>query len=120
MDEANLDAIKDKKVLDFMTNGMWNVGLFNQLLPSVITNKISTLAPSSVSAEDDVLIWNLNSSGKFSLTSTIDFQRNGRVLQAETNSSWTKIWKWQGPRRIRTFSWLTMRDRLLTNHERSI
>ena len=28
------------------------------------------------------------------------------------------IWKWRGPERVKTFLWLAMHDRLLTNVER--
>ncbi|CAN1147966.1 Putative ribonuclease H protein At1g65750, partial [Linum perenne] len=41
-----------------------------------------------------------------------------RKSSSEAGVSWDKIWKWEGPFRVKSFLWLAIHGRLLTNSER--
>ena len=39
------------------------------------------------------------------------------MRNVEGNHAWRLVWDWMGPERIKTFLWLVMHERLLTNLE---
>ncbi|CAN1747316.1 Putative ribonuclease H protein At1g65750 [Linum perenne] len=61
-------------------------------------------------------VWGDNHDGRFTVKSAYNLIANQRT--PETGINWDKVWKWNGPYRIKAFLWLSVHERLLTNSER--
>lgn len=53
---------------------------------------------------------------EFSVKST--YTEISRNEQSKMDKHWDMIWKWPGTQRNRTFMWLCVRDKILTNTQR--
>ncbi|CAN0916842.1 Putative ribonuclease H protein At1g65750 [Linum grandiflorum] len=74
------------------------------------------MTPPAANLGSDSLVWGLEPSGKFTIRSAYLLLKD---LQEETaDLRWKRIWRWQGPNKIRHFLWLASHNRLLTNEER--
>ncbi|CAN1123629.1 Putative ribonuclease H protein At1g65750 [Linum perenne] len=74
------------------------------------------MTPPRDGAGADVLVWGLEDNGKFSVKSAYALLKDFRL--DEQNGQWQKVWKWQGPNKIKHFMWIVMQGKLLTNRER--
>ncbi|XP_028804491.1 uncharacterized protein LOC114759480 [Neltuma alba] len=107
----------DKAIVDYIDNsGNWRSTEFSNKLPSNIVTQVLNSKPPSDDAEPDKCHWNLTNRKEFTVSSAY------RLLKeedwSEESNTWESVWKWPGPQRIRTFLWLALNDKLLTNCER--
>ncbi|CAN1841742.1 Putative ribonuclease H protein At1g65750 [Linum perenne] len=65
----------------------------------------------------DSFIWGLEPTGKFTVRSA--YQLLTDSSSELTDPIWDRIWRWNGPNKIKHFLWLATHNRLLTNEERS-
>ena len=105
-----------KDISEFvLPDGDWNWQLFNHVLPLSVLKEISNIrihqTPSPRSC-----IWNLTTSGEFSTKSAYRCMEslNGN----DFDHIWPIMWKLPMAQRIRSFSWLLLKGKLLTNRER--
>lgn len=95
--------------------GTWEWSAFHDLLPNHLLAQIAQVNPSHSKGPDEC-IWQSNGKTTFSVSSAYN------LLMEEDwddeDSKWALAWRWPGLQRIRTFLWLAMHNRLLTNSER--
>ncbi|CAA0833902.1 Polynucleotidyl transferase- ribonuclease H-like superfamily protein [Striga hermonthica] len=96
--------------------GGWNWSSFAGLLPSSIVLRIAATMPPQANAGSDRLILGLTSHGNFSTKSAYSLLTDGASSAARP--LWKLIWRLPIAQRVRHFTWLVARDRLLTNVER--
>ncbi|CAL1383991.1 unnamed protein product [Linum trigynum] len=88
-----------------------------------MTNNAGTDPPVAESGED-ITAWGMEPDGKFKLRSAYyaatDWigDADDRTSAESTKPSWKRLWRWDGPNRIKHFLWLAFHDRLMTNVER--
>ncbi|MCH94327.1 putative non-LTR retroelement reverse transcriptase, partial [Trifolium medium] len=93
--------------------GQWKWNLMEDWLPAVLLQKVAaTLPPSEEHGKDERVIAGGDRS---------QFTVSGMYMKlcgydgAENNSNWKKIWSINVPERVRTFIWMMLHGRLLTN-----
>ncbi|CAN1796019.1 Putative ribonuclease H protein At1g65750 [Linum perenne] len=64
----------------------------------------------------DSISWGLEPSGRFSVNSAYLFIKD--LKAGEQGTIWKKVWRWNGPAKIRQFLWLSVHGKLMTNEER--
>ncbi|XP_061358638.1 uncharacterized protein LOC133302833 [Gastrolobium bilobum] len=96
--------------------GFWQWPKFNKFLNDEVMEAISNIQPPSVNAGADKVCWDLSSTGTFSIKSA--YKSLNSSLVYDDNRNWALAWEWEGPQRIRTFLWLLMGEKLLTNDQR--
>ncbi|CAN1147800.1 Putative ribonuclease H protein At1g65750 [Linum perenne] len=64
----------------------------------------------------DCRAWGLEDDGVFSVKSAYCMLRE--IEGRDNGCNWSKIWKWEGPNKIRHFMWLLEHGKLMTNVER--
>ncbi|CAN0863350.1 Putative ribonuclease H protein At1g65750 [Linum grandiflorum] len=74
------------------------------------------MTPPSDSLGPDSMVWGLEPTGKFTIRSAYLLLTD--LQEEQPDPRWKRIWKWQGPNKIRHFLWLASHNRLLTNEER--
>ncbi|CAN1178262.1 Putative ribonuclease H protein At1g65750 [Linum perenne] len=95
---------------------LWNVGLLATFLPFPILQEVVGMTPPSKELEDDIPVWGLEPNGVYSVKSGYILAK-GLVGDPERDR-WNKVWKWEGPQRVRHFLWIVSSNKLLTNAER--
>ncbi|CAN1123634.1 Putative ribonuclease H protein At1g65750 [Linum perenne] len=104
-------------VYDFcLANGNWDFHKLESCLPAALVLQVGGMTPPRDGAGADVLVWGLEDNGKFSVKSAYALLKDFRL--DEQNGQWQKVWKWQGPNKIKHFMWIVMQGKLLTNRER--
>ncbi|CAN1819071.1 Putative ribonuclease H protein At1g65750, partial [Linum perenne] len=94
----------------------WDVELLSTLLPVPILQEVVGMTPPCKALEDDIPVWGLEPNGGYSIKSGYLLAK-GLIGDPEINL-WSKIWKWEGPQRVRQFLWIVSSNKLLTNAER--
>lgn len=98
-------------------NGEWRWELFGDKLPYSCLLQVAAVTINKDTSEQECCFWQGSSNGTFSVKSTYQLldksDENGR-----NSEYWRRVWKWKGPERVRTFLWLCLRGKLLTNYER--
>ncbi|CAN1162619.1 Putative ribonuclease H protein At1g65750 [Linum perenne] len=110
------DRIVDKVADYCTTDGNWDLELLSSFLPNTLMEEVVGMTPPCDELEDDIPVWGLEPNGCYSV-------RSGYLLSIGLEdyngmSIWKRIWRWEGPQRVRQFLWLAVNDRLLTNAER--
>lgn len=67
-------------------------------------------------AHRDALVWGRASNGRFTTKSAYELLEEGNW--STPNNKWKLIWSWRGPQIIRSFMWLAVHNRLMTNENR--
>ncbi|KAK8992787.1 hypothetical protein V6N11_048857 [Hibiscus sabdariffa] len=98
-------------------NGQWDIDRLSVVLLPVAIPHIMGILPPQTDATCDIISWSKSSSGVFTLAST--YRDLVGMAWDHPDSLWSNIWSLTVPQRIRTFLWLVVRERLLTNIERS-
>ena len=90
--------------------------MLHNLLPPTKDQLLALLIRRDHQASD-AICWGPNSNGLFTVMSaySISTQSNSQ----HTTRFWNQIWKLQVPQRIRTFLWLAIHDKVMTNNERA-
>lgn len=83
------------------------------MLPHNITNSIKYVPAPHLDAPEDSLAWNGTPNGEFSIDAAYDSLHNHP--SPLHNMLFTRIWKWQGPERIKFMLWKVARSILLAN-----
>ncbi|CAL1384527.1 unnamed protein product [Linum trigynum] len=97
--------------------GEWDWNRLKPLLPDDILNLIAGMEVPNAQLGEDKTIWAMERDGRFRLKSA--YALAAGLDEADDDQSWTKLWKWKGPNRVKHFLWLVMHDRLMTNKERA-
>ncbi|VVA38500.1 PREDICTED: ribonuclease [Prunus dulcis] len=105
----------DWTVSDFLTEQGWNTDWLMGCLPLHVVQKIHCIFAGFNHTEADSCIWQLTSNGEFSVKTAYL-----SLFTEETNYTWNWdiIWKLQVPPKIKTFLWLLIHGKLLTNVQR--
>ncbi|CAN1120273.1 Putative ribonuclease H protein At1g65750 [Linum perenne] len=74
------------------------------------------MTPPCPNAGDDILVWGLEDNGRFSVKSAYALIKDLRL--DDSNGGWQKIWRWQGPNKIKHFMWIVAQGSLMTNAKR--
>ncbi|CAN1794997.1 Putative ribonuclease H protein At1g65750 [Linum perenne] len=107
----------NRTVAEMVTDdGNWNWSLLTSLLPPGQLEHIAGMGTPNSNCGEDNMIWGPDPQGKFSISSAYEI-----ITSTQNNSDetlWKRVWKWQGPNRVKHFLWLVAHNRLLTNVER--
>lgn len=87
-----------------------------QALPSNTLAYFNVILP-SWSEEDDKVYLVEAETGSFSVRSAYVVM-NSRLQEVDDGMMWMRLWRWQGPERIKMFIWLVLHWKLLTNNHR--
>ncbi|CAN1308617.1 Putative ribonuclease H protein At1g65750, partial [Linum perenne] len=98
-------------------NGDWNADLIFSVLPRDIALQVIGMSPPRNNIGQDSFIWGLEPTGKFTVRSA--YQLLTDSSSKLTDPIWDRIWRWNGPNKIKHFLWLATHNRLFTNEERS-
>lgn len=74
------------------------------------------MKPPNDDNEEDTLTWTGSSDGNFTMAATYRSLSNYQTQAPEP--IFEKIWRWDGPERVRIFLWKAGRGALLTNEQR--
>lgn len=108
---------KNARVSDCFTRGNWNwtkilgddVGQMQGLLSSISELK-ETISCLPVEHRPDLIQWRWSADGFFSVKSTYSALTDGRTRDARVS----KIWNIKIPLKVKMFSWLGLKKRVLT------
>ncbi|CAN1162516.1 Putative ribonuclease H protein At1g65750 [Linum perenne] len=116
--DANAEIQIDDSVADFVNiDGQWDVDKLRASLPPSAIEMVIGMTPPREDRGDDHWVWGEDAHGRFSIKSAYRLICNHPASQYP--NAWKTIWGWKGPNRIRTFLWLAIQDRLLTNRSRA-
>ncbi|CAL1355372.1 unnamed protein product [Linum trigynum] len=104
------------RVAEVVLNGEWNLEYVKAFLTEPLVLQLQ-LHPIPEGMEPDVPTWRFSESGKFTVKSAAELLREEEE-GSEEHPAWRAVWKIQGPQRTRSFFWLVLHGRLLTNGER--
>ncbi|XP_016178547.1 uncharacterized protein LOC107621000 [Arachis ipaensis] len=91
--------------------GEWNRMLLSNYVEGQTYQSILNTTPPRKKGENDQIYWSHTTNGDFTIASAYQLLTNSGGMRSCT---WKIIWKWQGPERIKTFTWLLAHERLLT------
>ncbi|KAK7259832.1 hypothetical protein RIF29_25447 [Crotalaria pallida] len=118
MTNAIPDSMLDWKVCDLVDeNGQWNWARIHGLLPARAIDCLRNIPPPSSNSGDDRMIWPSNKFGSFTVASA--YAKINDWDHVEGDPLWQRVWKIQGPERVRMFAWQVVHGRLLTNSRKS-
>ena len=103
-------------VKDYMNEDLtWRVDLFKDLLPP---NLVEAIIATQLHPPDTppTCYWHLNLNGRFSTRSAYKYFESANW--DDTDRQWLTLWKLPMPQRVKTFAWLLLKGKLLTNAER--
>lgn len=107
----------DKPIRDFINpDGTWQTAKFGHLLPEDLLHRIELKQPPLPEDGQETGSWDLTPTGNFTVSSAYTAATEHQWNTAE--SHFRLPWKWPGSQRIRTFLWLALQGKLLTNAER--
>lgn len=86
-----LNSLITKNFADQIAHNYWNTLMFASALPSEVVDKILETTPPLATADNDQPIWNLTSSGKFSLNSALDLLSINSIDINSSHIDWLKI-----------------------------
>lgn len=93
-------------------SGAWRPDLYEHALPSDVLLEIAQTSPPLANAPAPTPYWSLEPTG-YSVRSGYSLAQQD--LWNEPTKHWQLAWQWPGPQKIRTFLWLALGNRLLTN-----
>ncbi|CAN1165449.1 Putative ribonuclease H protein At1g65750 [Linum perenne] len=116
---TNLQGVDSTlSVSDFcLNNGMWDFPKLRECLPESVVWQVYGMTPPRTELGEDAKVWGLESNGRFSVKSAYNLIKD--FDSSIHGNRWSKIWKWDGPNKVRHFMWLVSHDKLMTNAERA-
>lgn len=93
----------------------WNVDLLQDWFNVELINCIVATPPPLSEDGEDKLWWGCNRDKKFFYMDNSYIYLTFTLNDVETNIDWSIVWKWKGHHRIKTFAWLMLHGRILTN-----
>ncbi|KAL4366257.1 hypothetical protein GQ457_05G004610 [Hibiscus cannabinus] len=110
------DDIVDSCVADWLSSsGGWDWSRLKQVLPIGVLHHIATIPPPNASFGTDLPCWRWEHKQLFTTRSAYASLGNS---SCHSSKVWKLIWTLSVPQRIRTFVWLAVHGKLLTNQER--
>lgn len=94
----------------------WKWDVFAPYLESNVLKQIQSYELKEDTEVQDLIYWQGNSKGKFSIKSTFRIMRNDS--DAVDDNCWDAVWSAPVQQRVRAFMWLVCHDRLLGNLNR--
>jgi hypothetical protein len=76
---------------------------------------LTSYPPQNRKPNEDQLFWNLFMNGEFTIKSTYFSLINSYDNWTHLKLLWRLVWRWRGPERIRSFLWLVVYNRAMTN-----
>ncbi|KAK8499600.1 hypothetical protein V6N11_025515 [Hibiscus sabdariffa] len=95
-------------------SGSWNLSLLSSIFPTTVAHRILSIRCPLPNSGSDFCRWRW--ADRFSISSA--YAKCMVNALAPCSNSWNIIWSQPIPQRLRTFLWLTFRQRLMTNLER--
>ncbi|WCJ29111.1 hypothetical protein M5689_010768 [Euphorbia peplus] len=110
--------LSDYKVADFLrADGQWNWDMLENLFDENVLLRLHCIMWRREEELRDMPRWRSSSSGIFSCKAAYNLLIN-RDGEDESNKVFKVLWKLKIPQRLKTFAWLAVHGRLLTNLER--
>ncbi|XP_071940011.1 uncharacterized protein [Coffea arabica] len=79
----------DHAVADFVLNGSWNISMLHQWLPDSIVSRIMQIRPPDIfSTRPDRMVWDLETTGSFSFSSTYNLVRQDSNISIFSSNIW--------------------------------
>ncbi|CAN1164631.1 Putative ribonuclease H protein At1g65750 [Linum perenne] len=104
-------------VSSFVTSdGCWNIDALNASLTHSAVLQVMGMTPPSDRLSVDTISWGLEASGRFTINLAYLYIKDLRI--GEQDKIWSKVWRWDGPTKVRQFLWLSVHGKLMTNDER--
>lgn len=96
----------DAKVKDFLRpDGGCDRDKIGEFLPVEIRRTIELISPSVDTEDQDEIYWNDRETGKFLVKSAYGLLSGNHVRShRHERRSWSRIWMWQGPERVKLFA----------------
>jgi hypothetical protein len=118
-EDAMVDC-QDCTVADMVgSNNQWLWGSFAHFLPVQVLMIMESHPPPTVDLTDDSVFWRHSTNGSFSIHSAYDSQVSNVHQKHSLTPLWKLIWKWKGPKRIKsTFRWTVSHNGEMTNENR--
>ncbi|XP_050386206.1 uncharacterized protein LOC126802601 [Argentina anserina] len=102
-------------VCDFWDDLGWNIDLLSTALPDDIVNLVINTPTGFEGCGDDVKIWSATSNGIFSVKSAYNSIFN---FDEPAAPHWKALWSFDIPPKQKTFLWVILHKKLLTNEQR--
>ncbi|KAK9037431.1 hypothetical protein V6N11_022342 [Hibiscus sabdariffa] len=97
-------------------SGTWDWSRFSTLLPQEVLDQIAATQPPQGWLDSDTPGWRWTVSQQFTTASAYAFIMD--IDLSSIDPIWNKVWSLSIPQRVKTFLWLTIHNRNLTNAER--
>ncbi|GAU25543.1 hypothetical protein TSUD_259770 [Trifolium subterraneum] len=111
--------LQGKKVCDLLDEeGRWDWILFDSWMPTSFQQKIAAVLPPHVDNGRDERVGVGGNKKDFSVTSM--YNNLCGFNKDDAHYMWGRVWKLKAPERVRTFIWLVMHNKLLTNSLKSV
>lgn len=108
-------SLLDMNIISFISaSGTWIADMFAPYLPVWATKCIKQVRLET--NRPDVPSWRLTSSGMFTTRSAYQYVKG--TITSSANQTWCRLWKLKVPQKCKTFIWICLHDRLLTNVSR--
>ena len=106
-----ISSLNNKKVSEFLTNGVWNEGKVRQnVSPELVPNILQTIIHFQEGITDTA-VWMPEEHGKFTIRSAWEIIRKKRMADPVNKMIWHK----QIPFKVNFFIWRALRNKLPTN-----
>lgn len=102
---------------DWVKYGYWDLARISKLLPREVTQRLIAILPPLQGAGCDIMVWNGNANGNFTLKSA--YFMIEKLIPDLYDPVFKLIWKWKGVEKIHLFIWISIHNRLPTNSWRS-
>ncbi|KAL4356581.1 hypothetical protein AHAS_Ahas09G0101000 [Arachis hypogaea] len=111
------EMLQDMKVYEAKLNeDSWNIPFLRQYLDEDTIRKIQAILPPTDSLEQDRKKWKFTQHGNFSVANAYKALKNDAGIK---DWIWNSVWKWQGPEKIKCFTWMATYQKLLTAQRRA-
>ncbi|KAK9031798.1 hypothetical protein V6N11_056086 [Hibiscus sabdariffa] len=94
----------------------WDWSRISSLLPLEIRDRIAAVQPPQVGLDADAPEWRWTDTRQFMSSSAYAFLSD--MVSGSSDNFWQKVWALSIPQRVRTFLWITLHNRKLTNAKR--
>ncbi|XP_061365687.1 uncharacterized protein LOC133308973 [Gastrolobium bilobum] len=97
-------------------DGTWDWDCIQHLIPVQVLSCIANMISPMPLDNHDRVIWSESPDGIFSVKSAYRIVSSDANAQGDT--SWIHVWRWEGPERVHYFLWILLGDKLMTNFRR--
>lgn len=106
-----------RKVSSYVSaDGDWNWVELRSHLPTSTLMRLASVLPPCPDDGDDRVVWKFSKDHIFTVNSA--YKSLEKDSCPPKDDIWHLIWKWDGPQRIKSWLWLAVKEKLLTNVNR--